>query len=311
MTSLIAFNGNAEDEMFDRGLERLLAGDMSGLDDIDPELHDTVLEMVGLANTAGWIGVEPGPPLRDTRSVWVHWGPVIAKVAAILLVGLLGATGFLTWRVMDGTGDRQAEPPSVAVLAAPTALNEFPYVSEEQAAVAGGVCGREPRTAAEVATIVQEPYARWEGTEVGAQQSHNEVNASVTQVVRDWNACLVDGEYDRAMAYESESFLRTMADASGIEIDSETSDAEIATAVANQHRNLRPMVHGEDVEIVIYVINWSTSGDGLTGIEVQFVPVDPAGEWVESPSVVTFIYENDRWVIHLADLEGSPATPAP
>ena len=86
MTSLTPFNGNAEDEMFDRGLERLLVGDMSGLDDIDPKLHDTVLEMVGLANTAGWIGVEPGPPLRDTRPVRVRWGPVVAKVAAILLV---------------------------------------------------------------------------------------------------------------------------------------------------------------------------------------------------------------------------------
>lgn len=311
MTSLIPFNGNAEDEMFDRGLERLLAGDMSGLDDIDPKLHDTVLEMVGLANTAGWIGVEPGPPLRDTRPVWVRWGPAVAKVAAILLVGLLGATGFLAWRVIDGNGDRQAEPTSVAVLAAPTAPGEFSYVSEEQAAVGGGVCGREPRSAAEVAGIVRSPFAPRQGESVGAQQSFTEVNVNVTQVVRDWTACLVSGEYDRAMAYESENFLRAMADASGIEIDSETSDAKIATVVARQHRNLRPMAHGEDMEIVIYVINWSSSGDGLTGIEVQFVPVNPAGEWVEWPSVVTFVYENDRWVIQLADREGSPATPVP
>ena len=113
------------------------------------------------------------------------------------------------------------------------------------------------------------------------------------------------------MAYESENFLRTVADASGVEIDSETTDAEIATAVANQHRYIQPMPHGDGVEIVICVIKWSRSGNGLTGIEVQFVPVNPAGEWVEWPSVVTFVYDNDRWVIQLADLEGAPATPVP
>lgn len=48
------------DDLFNDGLERLLAGDISGLDDIEPELRDTVLEITGLAHTAGWLTPSAG-----------------------------------------------------------------------------------------------------------------------------------------------------------------------------------------------------------------------------------------------------------
>jgi|GEM_PF-6561769 len=311
MTSPTPFNDTTRDEMFDRGLEKLLGGDMTGLDDIDPDLRDTVLEMVGLANTAGWIGAEPGPPLQDTRPFLVRWGPVFSKVAAVLLVVLLGATGYLGWLVIEQRSDSpDASPSSVGIQAAPTAMVDFPYISESQAAVGSGTCGREPRSDAEIARIAREPMGPWRSRE-GTQQSHNEINANVTQVTRDWTACLVEGDFARAMAYESENFIRSMMNGFGVDDLDNLSDEEIAGIVIGQHRLLIPMARGKDIEIVIYRTNYSSSGSGTTQIENWMVPVDPKGDWVEWPTVNTFVWEGDQWMIQLTDREGSPATPVP
>lgn len=61
MTSPTPFDHSTRDTTFDEGLEKVLTGDISGLNDIDPELHETVLDVIGLAQTAGWIGQnQPG-----------------------------------------------------------------------------------------------------------------------------------------------------------------------------------------------------------------------------------------------------------
>lgn len=311
MTSPIPFNDSAQEDMFDRGLDKLLAGNMSGLDDIEPDLHDTVLTMVGLANNAGWIGTEPGPPPKDTRPLWLRWEPVISKIAAIFLVGLIAAAGFLALRVIEDRPDDTDEVPFASIEAVPTEANDFSYASQEQAALGSGVCGREPRTAEKITRIVDEPYTSWNTPKDGDQQSHSELNANLVQVTRDWTTCLATGQYDRAMAYESENYLRAMAEASDSDIADDLTDEQIATIVANQHRELKPMAYGEDNQIVIYKMNWSTSASGITSAEIWMVPVDPSGEWVEWPTVITFVYEDGRWVIQLTDREGSPATPVP
>lgn len=310
MTSPTPFNDTTRDEMFDRGLENVLGGDMTGLDDIDPDLYETVLEMVSLANTAGWIGAEPGPPLEDTRPRLVRWAPALSKIAAVLLVVLLGATGYLGWLVIENRMNAPGEPTSVGIQAAPTAMADFSYVSTPQAMIGSGTCGREPRSDAEIARIAREPLGPWSSRD-GTQQSHNEVNANVTQVTRDWTACLVEGDYARAMAYESENFIRSMMQGVGVTDLENLSDEEIVGIVIGQHRLLQPMARGKDIEIVIYRINYSSSGSGTTRIENWMVPVDPKGDWVEWPTVNTFVWEGDQWVIQLTDREGSPATPVP
>lgn len=310
MTSPIPFNDNAKDDAFDRGLEKVLAGDMTGLGEIDPDLHETVLEMADLANSAGWIGAEPGPPLRDPRPVWGRWERTLSKVAAVLLVVLLGATAYLGWLVFEQRNDAPEESPGLAIEAAPSAPSDFQYVSTPQAAIGSGTCGREPLTDAEIARIVREPFGEWDSRD-GAPQSFTEINANVTQVTRDWTACLVEGDYTRAMAYESENFIRAMMPGFGAEDLNNLSDAEIAGIVVGQHRLLEPMAHGRDVEIVIYRTNYSTGGRGTTQIENWMVPVDPGGDWVEWPTVNTFVWEDGQWVIQLTDLEGSLATPVP
>lgn len=75
MTTPTPFDDSARDDLFNDDFERLLAGDMSGLDSIDLELRDTVLEMTNLARIAGWLdATATGERLTPSGAVPVRDG---------------------------------------------------------------------------------------------------------------------------------------------------------------------------------------------------------------------------------------------
>lgn len=308
MTRNYPYFPEQDDEQFlDEAIDRLQRGDRSGLDRLDPKTAESVDYMVGLAREAGWTrGNLEDVPASRSRLAWVP--PLRSLVAAALVVLLIGSMGMLGWRVIEDDlwpGPEQAQPELVR-----QQMPNGELASTEQLIPGAGVCDRVPPTADEIARIVEAPDTSWDPSTEGDGRPDSEINASLIQFTEDWNACLVSGQYDRAMAYESEQFLRAMAEASGVQAGENLTDQQIATAIANQHRNLAAMAFGEHVRVSIY--GWSFLGrNGVSKAEMKMVPVDPQGDWVEWPTAITFVYEDGHWVILLTDREGSPATPEP
>lgn len=296
MNAPTPMNDTARDDRFNRGLERLLHGDPSGIDEIDPELQDTAIEMVKLANDAGWIGSDPGEAVSRQIPWWRNSHQIINAVAAVMVVGLVVALvtfGVRVWNTDEGQYGSGPEEIGIVELGP-------------------GVCSRAPRTDAEIAEIVRKPEElvqpyQHEGVVV-------DIRSWTLQTTRDWNVCLASGQWDRALAYESEYFIWYI----GWELfpngPGSMSDSEIATRVIDRHAQITPIqtVDGTDLSIYAtdgYRIDTSLDEFNVQGIDAWIVPMDEHGDWLEWPTVVTIAWDGQQFVIVSATRDGMPESP--
>lgn len=325
-----------DERLLDEAIDRLQRGDRSGLDRLDPEMAQTVDTMVGLAKKAGWsrgnVETESSSRPRPARGL-----PFLRSLAAAAIVLILvGSLGVLGWRVAES--EFRDEPEQTQPTLAPLVPTEEASRTEgTSAADAASLCVREARSPAEIERIASTQGASGAGGPYDTS-SFVAIEDKLAQLTREWNACMAEGSFDRAMAYESEGFIRAMADSGG-----RPEGDDMAMALARKHGSLEPMAHGACIEIVIYVTNWfrapvvsgagTSEGDGsfkietihdgpdeastyitvrgMGSAELQMVPVDANGDWVQWPTVFTFVYEDGQWVIDHVDITGSPSTPVP
>lgn len=291
-------NDNARDDRFNRGLERLLQGDPTGIDEIDPELQDTAIEMVKLANDARWIGSDPGetPTRPVSRGLTINTHRAINAVAAVLVVGLVAVLVTVGIRVWDvGEGQYGSGP------------DEIPVVE-----LGPGVCSRAPRTDAEIAAIVRnseediQPFQH-EGV-------RTEINPWSLQTTRDWNDCLQSGQYDRALAYESEYFIWYIGWDLFPDGPGSLTDAEIANRVIDRHREIVPIETEDGTDLSVYAterfrIDTNLDEFNVQGVDAWIVPLDAQGDWLEWPTVVTIEWDGQQFVIVTTSQDGNPHSP--
>lgn len=294
-------NDHTRDDRFNRGLTRLLDGDPRGIDDIDPDLQDVAVQMVALANDAGWVGSEPGASRSVGLSRRKRLSTIINALAAVLLVGLIGSMvmlGMQVWGPGDGHYGAGNEDQSVAVDLGP------------------GVCSRAPRTDAEIASIVRKTEA-----EVMPFQSNGvvaDITGATMQLTRDWNACLQAGMWDRAMAYESDHLLWSFGQDVFPNGTSGMTDADIAARLRERHAEIKPIETPDGLNLVVYSAETlryrhegvdANEGPFVLGVDLWLVPVDANGDWVEWPTVVTSEWDGGQWVIVATTQEGIPESP--
>lgn len=289
-------NTTARDDAFDRGLERLLQGDAAGIEDIEPELQPIALEMVKLANEAGWIGTEPGEEPIRPRAWWKSSHQVINAVAAVAVMGLIAVmvtVGVRIWNQPEGQyGSQHTET----------------FITE----MGPGVCDRAPRTDAEIAAIV-----RTSEQDVLPFQSDgvvsNGLNESV-QLTRDWNTCLLNNDWRRATAYESEYFIwRIGQDEFPMGVEA-LGDTEIAQGVIKRHALISPLATSDGLNLAIYSADLfryieDTNPPLMLGVDAWLVPVDADGDWIEWFTAMSVEWDGSQWVIVSATRDGIPDSP--
>lgn len=293
MTVPTPLNDQTRDDRFDRGLERLLDGDPRGIDEIEPDLRDISLQMVSLANDAGWVGNYPGETAR--RSRFRNAKTIINALAAVLMIGVIGSMIMLGIQVWGpgvsqyGSGDDE----NVPVVSGP------------------GVCNRLPRSDAELVAIVRksedevEPY--------GGEGVQTNLPDATMQLTRNWNSCLQSGQWDRAMAYEGEYFIWSLGQDEFPDGTSGLTDAEIVTRLQERHASMVPINTPDGLNLRIYTIesfiyDRSTENPGALGANIWVVPVDDLGDWIEWPTVVTSAWDGEQWVVLSTTQQGIPAS---
>lgn len=289
-------NDNTRDDRFNRGLERLLVGDPTGIDEIEPDLQDIAIDMVQLANDAGWIGTEPGAQPVSFRQWWRNGRIIMNTIAAVMVIGLVSVLVTVGPRVWDRGGSQYGSGNS----------------SESAVAWGPGVCSRAPRSDAEIAAIVRKSSQQVEPFTHGGVV--DDPNFAAMQITRDWNTCLQTGQFDRAMAYESEYFIWLVGqEVFPAGIGSE-SDRDVAAAIAARHGEIQPLATTDGTNLTIY------SGDRLRyesgdmaarfrGGDTWLVPVDENGDWIEWPTVVSLEWDGEQWMIVSATRDGVPHGP--
>lgn len=288
-------NDKARDDLFDRGLERLLQGDPTGIEDIEPELQNVSIRMVQLANDAGWIGAEP--ELTPARPWWRNIHTVINVAAAAMVIGLVGmliTVGLRVW----APGERQFG----SVVTPETVI-------ENRAAD----CRREPRTDAEIAAIVHKSEDSVQPFRKDSAQM--DIANHTRQITRDWNACLLDGDFYRAMAYESDYFIWLLGQEVYPAGTGTETDPEIAAAIAARHAEIVPLKISDGMNLSIYssdryrIVQYGDSDARLQGVDIWLVPLDTSGDWIEWPTVMSMEWDGTEWVIVSATRDGVPPSP--
>lgn len=300
MTLPIPFNTSAEDDLFDDALSRVLSGDRSALDDVDPELRLVVANMTRLAQDAGWLGADPGVSPRNARRTVVSWRTVANVLAATLTIALVAGLLLLGSRMLlDESGTPTPTPQSM-------------MAASPRQSVSSGTCDRKPVSDDELLRYGREP-ATWSPAPVnGDPGTDSELRATFLQVVEDWNACLVNGDVRRAMAYEDPLMLGHL----NMEPTSWTpvatgSDAEILAQMESAQRTIPPIVTG-DAELDLYSVEFlGRLNDGTASdAHVLVVPVDDSGEWTAWFTSVTLRFDGQRWSVMDADnISGPNPTP--
>lgn len=289
-------NDNARDDRFNRGLERLLHGDPTGIDKIDPELQDTAIEMVKLANDAGWIDTDPGeaPMHPVSRGLTINTHRVINAVAAVLVVGLVAVLVTVGIRVWDsGEGQFGSGPQEIGM-----------------AELGPGVCSRAPRTDAEIAVIVRKPATEVEPFQSDGVSNSNGINEAI-QLTRDWNTCLLNSDWSRAMAYESEFFIWILGQEEFPAGVAEFTDKEIAGRIYQRHALITPLQTVDGLNLAVYSADnfryfERTDQPLILGVDAWLVPVDVNGDWIEWFTVMSVEWDGEQWVIVSATRDGVP-----
>lgn len=287
-------NDNARDDRFNRGLERLLDGDPTGIDEIDPDLQDVAIQMVHLANDAGWIGTEPGTEPIRPHAWWRNTRTVVNAMAAVLVIGLVA--------VMVTVGLRVWAPANDQYGAGPTPDDMFLNQPAE--------CRRAPRTDAEIAGIVRKSAARVEPFRSDGTQDQNPSTGAIG-VLRDWNTCLQQQNWHGAMAYESEFFIWLLGQEVFPDGVANLTDAEISAGVAERHAQIEPINTSNGTNLSIYHIDtfrqsFSSNGAFLRGADVWLVPLDSDGNWLEWPAVVSVEWNGEQWMMVTINRDGVP-----
>lgn len=291
-------NDNARDDRFNRGLERLLQGDPTGIDEIDPELQDTAIEMVKLANDASWIGSDPGEaPMRPvSRGLTINTHRAINAVAALLVVGLVAVLVTVGLRVWDvGEGQYGSGP------------DEIPVVE-----LGPGVCSRAPRTDAEIAAIVRKSETEVEPFQSDGVSNSNGINETI-QLTRDWNTCLLNSDWSRAMAYESEFFIWILGQEEFPEGVNRLTDQEIAGRISQRHALIAPLETVDGMNLAVYSADRfryveNSNPPLILGVDAWLVPVDVNGDWIEWFTVMSVEWDGEQWIIVSATRDGVPDT---
>lgn len=281
------------DDRFDRGLELLLHGDPRGINEIEPDLQDISLHMISLANDAGWVEGGVRSPRRTPR--FRNAKTILNAIAALVMIGVIGGmimAGIQVW----GPGERDfGSGPN----------DESTDIGSIE--VKPGVCDRLPLTDSEIATIVRssEPdvYPFQFGGFVGDPRSNS------LQVVRDWNACLIDQEWRRAMAYESDYFVWMIGTSQFPQGVGSLTDAEIADRVIDQHSLIPPIPIADELSLYSvenHRIHNDETGFGILGFDAWVVGLDDNGDWIEWPTIVTVHWDGSQLVIVSSTQAGVP-----
>lgn len=288
------FNDNARDDRFDRGLERLLAGDPTGIDEIDPELQDAAIEMVKLANEAGWIGSDPGMLQVGRQAWWRNGRQIVNALAAVAVIGLIGIMITMGVRLWDSGGSQFGSNHTEIGL---------PNLGP-------GVCTRDPRTTAEIADIVRKTEdAAWPSWSEGVR---TELRPWSLQTTRDWNSCLQTGQFDRATGYESEYFIWIIGTELFPNGPGTLSDAEIAKQVIDYHARITPIPTTDGLDLMVWeaerfrMIGHDDGGPYMSGIDAWIARVDDNADWLEWPTVVTIEWDGSQFVIITTTQDGIP-----
>lgn len=295
-------NDTARDDRFNRGLERLLHGDPTGIDEIDPDLQDTAIEMVKLANDAGWIGADPGDEVVRPRPWWRNGQRIINAVAAVLLVGMITVLATLGLRVWD-SGDSQYG-------------SDLTEIGLPQ--LGPGVCSRAPRTHAEIAAIVRKPEGDIQP--FPNEGVKTEIRPWSLQITRDWNDCLISEQWSRALAYESEYFIWYIGWDLFPNGPGSLTDVEVANQVIDRHTTIAPIETVNGMDLTVYQIEHYRDGYGpnqdprpdpglLAGADAWIATVDENGDWIIWPTVVTIAWDGDEFVIVTTTQDGVPKSP--
>lgn len=290
-------NDNARDDRFNRGLERLLQGDPTGIDEIDPDLQEIAIEVVKLANDAGWVGSDPGDEVIRPRPWWRNSHTIINAVAAVMVVGLVAALVTFGLRIWNSPEGQYGSGPEEVGMVEP----------------GPGVCSRAPRTDAEVAAIVRKSESDVEPfTSDGVSYSNGIVEA--VQLTRDWNACLLKDDWHRAMAYESDYFIWRLGQEEFPTGVVGFTDQEIAGRVADRHATITPLETVDGMNLAVYSADkFRYLGNAepplLLGVDAWLVPVDVNGDWIEWFTVVSVEWDGEQWVIVSATRDGVPESP--
>lgn len=287
-------NDNARDDRFDRGLEQLLQANPTGLDEIEPELREITVQMVRLANDAGWIGTDPGESEIRSTPRWRDLRLITNAIAAVALIGVVSALAWFGFQYLNDNESQYGSPGSTISLRP-------------------GACTRAPRTDAEIAAIVRKS----EG-EVAPFQSagtSGDFYAETLQLSRDWNVCLQQQDWARATAYESEYFIWTLGQAFYPGYTGEVPDSQIAIDIRLFHIGLPPLDTPGDTQLTVYSIqNIRASSDSRNdsivylGVNTWVVTI-VEGEWYQWPLVVATEWDGTQWVIVSTSHPAMPDSP--
>lgn len=259
-------------------------------------MQDIAVEMVCLAKDAGWIGTEPGAQPASTRQWWRNGRIIMNTIAAVMVIGLVSVLVTVGLRVWD-MGERQYGSDNSSV---------------SQVQLGPDVCSRTPRTDAEIAAIVRKSQQQVEPfVHKGVKE---DPSMAVMQTTRDWNTCLQTGQFDRAMAYESEYFIWLLGqEVFPAGVGSE-SDRDVAAAIAARHGDIVPLATIDGTNLNIYFVDRMRLEPGnaearFRGGDTWLVPLDINGDWIEWPTVVSLEWDGEHWMIVSANRDGVPHGP--
>lgn len=290
-----------DEAILDDALERMVRGDTSGLDRLDPEMRATVRQMFQWADESGLRTRRPPSTPQSSRPIRLRVAPALSTIAAVLVIGLIGLAGYLTLSLYPT--DDAAPTPSIPAFAA----SAF-------APLTAADCAREPRTEDEVLSILRaparsDPSAPPMADAIGASPEASvptaeEVRPQIDATLRGWVACHQFGDAYGAMAYESEDYIRRATlGAADLSVTSTITDAQLLERAGQS--GIRPpdyMTTGEQVSDYIYVVESvisvgvEYSSPTVREVQANLVAVAPeTGERLDEEATAFFVMEDGEW----------------
>lgn len=293
------------EDKLDKALNEWTQGYPSALANLDRRTNDAMSQLYDWAQASDLPTYAPtilnpnsGPRRVFDRRLLV----TITSLAAAVILGAV-LYGSVT-RLLDTTRERDDDGLVETIQAA---AGTAPVSETQLDPLAVDDCAEPPLETDTVMTILSTAPAEGAWMQTTESAVAPNVVGQLNETLRGWQACNVYGDTFRAMAYQSDQFIRVDVYGSSAILDpySESTLTEILDAKRKVDAALAESTAGTLVDLIVInenrEVTISESGQFIEAWAVELSPV--TGQAEDSPSRIVFQLQDGRWLIWDTELE--------